>query len=201
MKNRSRKNYQNGSQIRDSNNDSLNRFKERRRRQDLIFTVFIIILTICMTAGYYFYYIIGDSGSSNENQEDDNYGNSGPSTNHGGDEIEWVLYDEGLEAAKNQNKPVMVDFYFDGCVWCDELEKNTYSDTRVIQKAKSFVCVKVDAYEQNEYDGGELTEQYNVDGFPTIVFLNPNGNEIKRIEGYAAPGPFLEDMDYALANS
>ena len=90
---------------------------------------------------------------------------------------------------------------FHGCVYCEELEKNTYSDTRVIEKAKSFVCVKVDAYEQKEYDGGELTERYNVDGFPTIVFLNSNGNEINRIEGYANPGPFLEDMDYALTNS
>ncbi len=45
-----------------------------------------------------------------------------------------------------------------------------------------------------EKDGREAAERFNVDGFPTIVFLDAAGGEVGRIPGYMEPGPFLEEL-------
>lgn len=174
------------------------RTRARRRKQDLNFIIFLVIITIIFGAGFYYYFIYDEPGENGTNGvENDINGNVDGDTEN--NEIVWELFDNGLELAESQNKPIMIDFYYDDCYWCQELDKNTYTDQRVIDKSKEFVNIKVDLYEKVAYDGNQLTNQYQVTGFPTIVFLYPNGNEIKRIEGYLDPGPFLEDMDYVLS--
>jgi len=181
-------------------------FKARRRKQDIIFVTFIILFTLVVLGGYYLYYIYGDtSDGANDDTSALNDENNGASDN-GGDHtnsntIEWHSYDEGLKLSKSQNKPVMIDFYFDGCYWCDELDKNTYSDSRVIEKAKNFVSIKLDIYETDAYDGQGLAIKYDVQGCPTIVFLNVQGNEVNRVGGYEDANQFLADMDEALNKS
>ncbi len=41
-------------------------------------------------------------------------------------------YNEGMEAAKKQNKPVMIDFTGHACVNCRKMEADVWSDTRVL---------------------------------------------------------------------
>ena len=178
-----------------------------RRRQDIIFVVIMIIFAAIGIIGYYYYETTwggGDDGSGVRDSGLNGENNGNPGNGDGNNQnsgIEWYEFDTGLERARSNNKPVMIDFYYDGCYWCDELDKNTYSDSKVTEKSKSFVCVKVDAYEQTKYDGEELTADYNVNGYPTIVFLDTNQKEIHRVNGYVEAGPFLEDMDFALNNA
>lgn len=42
-------------------------------------------------------------------------------------------YEQGLECAKAQNKPIYIDFTGHGCVNCREMEANVWSDPRVLQ--------------------------------------------------------------------
>lgn len=44
----------------------------------------------------------------------------------------------------------------------------------------------------NIHDEAMLADKYRVAAAPTIVFVNAQGEEIGRIEGYRAPQPFLE---------
>ena len=81
------------------------------------------------------------------------------------------------------------------------MDKNTYSDARVIEKAKSFVSIKVDTHETNVYNGPALASQFNVQGCPTIVFLDTQENEVHRIGGYEDANQFLADMNEALKKS
>jgi len=98
-----------------------------------------------------------------------------------GTEIEWIYsLDKGLEIAKTENKPIMIDFYTDWCGWCKKLDSDTYSDLGIQELAKSFVCVKLDGDKNRE-----LTSKYGVRGFPTITFLNSEGKEINKNVGYA----------------
>jgi len=182
------------------------KFKARRRKQDIIFVTFIILFTLVVLGGYYLYYIYGDTGDgANDDTSTINNENNGASTNGGNhvdsNKIEWHTYNEGMELSRSTNKPAMIDFYFDGCYWCEELDKNTYSDARVIEKAKSFVSIKVDTREEVDYNGPYLASQYNIQGCPTIVFLNVQGNEVNRIGGYEDASQFLADMDEALNKS
>ncbi|MBR6774560.1 MAG: thioredoxin family protein [Bacteroidales bacterium] len=42
-------------------------------------------------------------------------------------------YEQGLECAKAQNKPIYIDFTGHGCVNCREMEANVWSDPRVLE--------------------------------------------------------------------
>ena len=46
-----------------------------------------------------------------------------------------------------------------------------------------------------EGNGRELSNEYRVDGLPTIVVLDAGGREIGRIPGYMPPDSFLERVE------
>ena len=123
---------------------------------------------------------------------------SQPSTTDGmGDAgIRWYSYEEGMQIAGEQNKPAMVDVYADRCIYCRKLDKETYSNSDVIELAKKFVCIKVNSDER-----GDIASKYRVYGLPTILFLQANGAEIHRITGYQGPKPFMREMMVALSKA
>jgi len=106
----------------------------------------------------------------------------------------WVTgMEAGKEKATAQKKPMMVDFYADWCSWCKKLDEETYTDATVMEKAKAFVCVKVNADE----DKASATK-YKAEGLPTIVFLDASGNEIHRVTGFEPAPEFATEMQTAL---
>lgn len=108
------------------------------------------------------------------------------------EKIVWAKsLDAAMVEAKKSNKLVMVDFYTDWCHWCKVLDEKTYSDARVGKAATQVVAVKVNA----EKEGADAAKKYRVQGYPTILFLAPDGSVAGQIGGYAAPEPFLADMN------
>lgn len=95
-----------------------------------------------------------------------------------------------LARAGNENRLVMVDFYTDWCQWCKRLDQNTLSDAHVQEALQRLVTVRLNA----EKDGREAAARFNVEGFPTLIFLDAKGAEVGRIPGYMEPGPFLEEL-------
>ncbi len=95
-----------------------------------------------------------------------------------------------LARAGNEKKVVMVDFYTDWCKWCRRLDETTFADGSVQKALQGVVTVRLNA----EKDGRDAAARFNVDGFPTIIFLDPAGSEIGRIPGYMEPGPFLQEL-------
>ncbi len=113
-----------------------------------------------------------------------------------GVEVGWLTdFDAALAKAGQENKPLMVDFYSDWCGWCGKLDEDTYSDPDVQSKAEQFVCVKVNGDARED-----LLYRYNIDAYPTVLFLDEEGHEIHRVVGYRGPQEFLGEMDAALAN-
>jgi thiol:disulfide interchange protein len=95
-----------------------------------------------------------------------------------------------LGRADNEGKVVMVDFYTDWCGWCKKLDETTLADPAVQSTLKRMVAVKLDA----ERGGRRDAARYNVEGFPTVLFLNSKGVEVGRIPGYLPPAEFLEEL-------
>ncbi len=107
----------------------------------------------------------------------------------GGEEIAWSKdFAAAQSEAEKSGKLIMVDFYTDWCGWCKRLDKDTYSNEKVVEFSKKIVSVKVNA----EKEGVELAKKYEVRGFPTILFLTAGGEQIGRMGGYNPPEPFLE---------
>ena len=105
-------------------------------------------------------------------------------------EVNWLYdYDQALSRAKDENKPILVDFYTNWCGWCKKLDAETYGNEAVaVLLNKSFICLKVNAEKHVD-----LANEYDVLGYPTIVFLSTGGEEIGRIVGYEPPDKFLQD--------
>jgi len=102
---------------------------------------------------------------------------------------------EVLCQAKEQDKIVMVDVMTEWCKWCVELDNKVYSKSEIYEFANSKqVNYKIDA---EKGEGVAFAKRYKVQGYPTILFLDADGNEIDRIYGYVPLKDFKEMMtDY-----
>ena len=112
--------------------------------------------------------------------------------------MEWETYGEAkLAQAQNEGRPVVLDFYADWCIPCLELERITFTDSRVIEATDHMVRLKVDLTHFDSPESEEIRRQYNVAGVPTIVFLDDDGNEVTaaRIMGFVGPDEFLRRVD------
>lgn len=87
-----------------------------------------------------------------------------------------------LKAAKQDSKLVFFDFYTVWCGGCKEYEKHTFIDsTFKLYLSKNFYSARINAeLVQNK----EITKRYSINGYPTIIIANSNGEEIDRIVGY-----------------
>lgn len=104
-----------------------------------------------------------------------------------------------FEAAKKQalkeKKKVMIDFYTDWCGWCKVLDRKTYSDEAVGKTADAnFISIKIDA---EKGEGVALAKQYQISGYPTILFFTADGKEIDRVVGYQDASRFERSLSLA----
>ena len=93
--------------------------------------------------------------------------------------VQWNDYSEEiLKQAAAQGKPVIIDFYADWCVPCREFEELTFHDSEVVAQAKDeFIMIKVDVTTGGNTLHEKLLKRYDVKGVPTIIFLDPKGEE------------------------
>lgn len=96
--------------------------------------------------------------------------------------------DQALKDAKAQNKAVLVEFTgSDWCPPCMLMRKNVFSKEEFIAAAsQEFILVELDFPNGNPAltkENQPLAEKYNVEGFPTVILLNPAGKEYARTLG------------------
>lgn len=122
-------------------------------------------------------------------------------------------FDEALSNAKEQNKLVVVDVFTDWCGWCKKMDKDTYSNSDIKDLIDdNFVYVKLNAegsekqlYNGKSYTSADLSYYFQVDGFPTHVFLDSDGKVIEfkyngfkmtNLPGYYAASSFKKILKY-----
>ena len=109
--------------------------------------------------------------------------------------MNWEQFSEStITQAKNQSKPIVMDFYADWCIPCLELERKTFTDADVIAATKEFVRLKVDLTHFDSPSSEALRKQFNISGVPTIVFIDKKGQEhlASRVVGYLPPKEFID---------
>jgi thioredoxin-like negative regulator of GroEL len=106
-------------------------------------------------------------------------------------EIQFITdYDQALATARQKDQSILIDFYTDWCKWCKHLDSVTYTDSTVIQMSNNIIFAKINA----EVDTA-LVEQYSIQGYPTLVLTESDGNEIDRIGGFLPPDEFVETVN------
>ena len=128
--------------------------------------------------------------------------------------------DEAEAAAKEQGKPLFIDFTGHGCVNCREMESRVWSDPRVLQLLREnfVICAlytddKLTVPEENwiSNDSGKVLKtlgkinsyialsRYGVAAQPNYVIQDPDGNIICPARGYDLDvNAFLEWLESAL---
>jgi thiol:disulfide interchange protein len=90
--------------------------------------------------------------------------------------------DEALSVAKQQHKPVFVDAYAVWCAPCQQLKKTTFQDKKLSAYFNAhFVNISVDV---EKSDGEKFAELYNVNSYPTLLFIDEEGKIITKIESF-----------------
>lgn len=107
--------------------------------------------------------------------------------------------------AARQNKSLAILFEQEKCEDCAELHETSFSDAETLAKLNGHFQVKqLNAYGNKaltDLDGSptteaKLAEKYKITYTPTIVFLNQDGDEIKRYDSYLIPEHFSTLMTY-----
>jgi thiol:disulfide interchange protein len=100
-------------------------------------------------------------------------------------------FNEALSRASETQKPVFVDVYAVWCGPCRFMDKNVFSDPGIAECFNAgFINIKVDA---DKAEGVKLVEKYQINAFPTFLFLDSEGKLIKRIEGALSKEKFLAE--------
>ncbi len=109
----------------------------------------------------------------------------------------WVeSWEQALVRAGEQQRPILAFFEGDWCPYCRRLDGTTLADPRIVERAKAFVCVKV-----NSDRRPELVQRFKVKDLPTLVWLSRDGIELVRMPNdYTnAPDKVLAFSDRAIA--
>jgi thioredoxin-related protein len=114
------------------------------------------------------------------------------------EESGWVTsFTDAAEQARNENKLLLLDFTgSDWCGWCMKLDAETFSRAEFLNYARNnLVLVKVDFPMHTSLPGDlkeanrALKNRYDVNGYPTVLIVKPDGSVMWEQRGYAPGGP------------
>lgn len=113
-----------------------------------------------------------------------------------GAEIVWMDdYEAAREMARSEGKPLLVDFGASWCGACEEMDRHTFSDPRVVAEGLRFVPVRVDLSPgQDVAHGRQLLATYEQRGLPLVVMHHSSGEEAARVTSFVEAERMLQLM-------
>jgi thiol:disulfide interchange protein DsbD len=109
-----------------------------------------------------------------------------------GDSADKGWLEQDLEAAltkaQAERKVVLVDIYADWCAQCKELDEKTWPDPAVQAWIKAnAVAIRIDTDAKRK----DLATKLQIRSYPTVLLLDAEGRELRRILGYQKPQSML----------
>lgn len=123
--------------------------------------------------------------------------------------INWLTMNQAVAAQANVPKKIFVDMYTKWCGPCKLMDRNTFSNKDVITYINNnFYAVKFNAegdetiktndqtFTNPGYDPAkaqrrnsrhQFTTYMGVNAYPTVLFIDENGDLINRVKGYKTP--------------
>jgi thioredoxin-related protein len=119
------------------------------------------------------------------------------------EQIQWMKFEEAIAANEENPKMILVDVYTDWCGWCKKMDKETFTDPRVIAHfQKNFYAVKLNAEDTNRkfpfmgktFTEAEMAASMRVNSYPNFVVIEPGLQNIAQLPGYRGPEDFLAGL-------
>lgn len=102
-----------------------------------------------------------------------------------------------LEMANSKEQLVFVDFYTTWCLPCKMMDEDVFTNKGIYEYFNNnFVSYKVNGEKDN---GPNLAVLYQVTAYPTLLFLDGDGNVLVRKEGAAYPTELQSLAEEAIA--
>ncbi|MEN8176251.1 MAG: thioredoxin family protein, partial [Pseudomonadota bacterium] len=128
-------------------------------------------------------------------------GGSGPQTGHFSFRPIKTVADLEREvaAASADGRAVMLDFYADWCVYCKQMERDTFPDPDVNLALENVLTLQADVTANDDRDK-ELLAHFNIPAPPALLFFDAGGRERRnyRLLGYKGPEEFASHVRNAL---
>lgn len=107
--------------------------------------------------------------------------------------VEWFegTFDQALAEAAKSKKIVLLDFWTKTCPYCKQLDRQTLNDNTVVEEARGFVCLPVDA---ESADGRPIAERYGITAWPALVYLESDGTLRDRFAGFRGPQQLVREF-------
>nr|WP_121270886.1 thioredoxin family protein [Pedobacter schmidteae] len=112
-----------------------------------------------------------------------------------------IVFKEGdwktqLATAKKENKIIFFDAYTSWCGPCKMMAKDVFTKDEVADMFNgTFHNVK---YDMEKGEGPTLREKYEVNAYPTYLFINGDGEVVQKIVGSMSAPEFIKEASKAL---
>jgi thioredoxin-related protein len=122
-------------------------------------------------------------------------------------EIKWMKFEEAIAANSKNPKMIIVDVYTDWCGWCKKMDKETFTNAKVVDYInKNFYAVKMNAEDTKRtfdfmgktYNEAQMAAAMRVNSYPNFVVIEPKLQNIAQLPGYRQPEQFLSGLDELL---
>jgi len=108
------------------------------------------------------------------------------------EKIRWVDFRQGLSESKRTGKTLVLYFYSETCPSCIKMEKDTWTDTRIIDEVNNrYTPVKVNVNQERQIAG-----MYKVYYLPTTWFIKSDGKPFGNRSGYIPADMLLKIFSY-----
>ena len=114
------------------------------------------------------------------------------------DAIQWHAgdVDSAFAAARATRRPVLLYWGADWCPPCSRLKATVFRRREFVERTRLFVAVDLDG---DDPGAMRLGEEFKVAGYPTVVVLSPDREEITRIAFGMETDQYVRALDIALA--
>lgn len=104
-----------------------------------------------------------------------------------------------LKKAKQENKPVLLDFYANWCLSCKEMERVVFTAPHVKSLLSRFILLRADVTANDKVDK-DLEQQFHVVAPPSFLFFTADGQELtdSRIVGQEESQTFASHLQKVL---